>query len=189
MAVISSIFPSSGPQSGMNLVTLLGTGMGTNGDVVSVTLASVVATIIQQTPRQIIVKAQASGQAVSGPAVIISPTTGTATSATNYAYNPTPIIQQVSPNSIPLAGQVQVTIVGSNQLGNGSDITSVTLSGVPVNSIEWQNATMVIVMAASTSTETSGAVIVNSTSFGGSVFGPHGFTYNAGMQLYKWTMW
>lgn len=69
---------------------------------------------------------------------------------------------------IPMAGSVsggtEVTISGSN-LGNGGDITNVTLCGV-VASIISQSATQVVVMSGASDSVCTGAVVVSSVSRG-----------------------
>ena len=72
-------------------------------------------------------------------------------------------------------GGYAVTISGSN-LGNGSDITNVTLCGVSASSIQSQSATQVVVIAGSSGSSLTGNVVICSTSFGVSVL-TNGFTY------------
>ncbi|NCC51110.1 MAG: hypothetical protein EOM20_07835 [Spartobacteria bacterium] len=73
----------------------------------------------------------------------------------------------VSPVNGSVNGGVQVTINGVN-LGDGSDITNVTLCGVEVTSIDSQSATQVVVTAAA-GTPGDGDVCVYSTSYGKTV--------------------
>jgi len=89
----------------------------------------------------------------------------------------------VSPSSGPWAGGYTVTIRGEN-LGNGSDITNVTLAGVQVSSIVSQSSTKVAVVAgASYSGFAIGDVVVASTSSGETV-ATNAFTYDApGLQV------
>jgi len=70
----------------------------------------------------------------------------------------------VTPSSGSNTGGYQVIITGEN-LGNGSDITNVTLCGVNVASIDSQSATQVVVTVASAEVETCW-VVVYSTSYG-----------------------
>ena len=70
----------------------------------------------------------------------------------------------VSPSSGSWAGGYQVTITGTN-LCNGSDVTSVTLNGIEVTSIDSQSTTQIVVTAAAGVAGT-GDVVVQSTSYG-----------------------
>lgn len=80
----------------------------------------------------------------------------------------------VEPSSGSVIGGVEVVITGSN-LGNGSDITNVTICGVSVASIVSQSDTQVVVIAGS-GNPGQGDVRVFSTSYGESVAGD-AFTY------------
>jgi hypothetical protein len=87
----------------------------------------------------------------------------------------------VEPSSGPWTGGFTVVISGSN-LGNGSDITNVTLCGVSVASITSQTSSEVVVVAAA-GTPGLGDVRVFSTSFGETVKSA-AFTYTApGLQV------
>ncbi len=74
----------------------------------------------------------------------------------------------VSPSCGGLAGGYPVTIRGSN-LGNGSDVTNVTLCGISATNIVSQSATQIVVLAGASSVMTNGDVRVYSTSFGETV--------------------
>jgi hypothetical protein len=80
----------------------------------------------------------------------------------------------VAPSSGSWTGGYTVVISGSN-LGNGSDITQVTLCGVSVDSITSQSATQIVVVARA-STAGLGDVRVFSTSYGETVKA-NAFTY------------
>ncbi len=71
----------------------------------------------------------------------------------------------VEPSSGAVNGGFRVTIAGAN-LGNGADITNVTLCDVSVTNIASQSATQVVVWAGSSGGTATGAVRVFSTSFG-----------------------
>ncbi len=92
-----------------------------------------------------------------------------------YAYQPGAEHSGVSPSNGVLAGGWMVTIRGEN-LGNGSDITNVTLCGVAVTNIESQSATQVVVWAGSRGSSATGDVVVFSTSYGATTKS-HAFTY------------
>ncbi len=86
--------------------------------------------------------------------------------AANVAQWKTTVVTNdgVNPASGSWTGGYEVVIGGSN-LGNGGDITNVTLCGVAA-SIQSQNATQVVVVAGATLTPGAGDVRVFSTSFG-----------------------
>lgn len=74
-----------------------------------------------------------------------------------------PQIATVTPLTGPLPGNNQVTIEG--ELGDGTDITSVTLAGVPAL-IRSQTAAQVVVTAQPSPVPAAGPVVVTSTSRG-----------------------
>ncbi len=83
----------------------------------------------------------------------------------------------VEPSSGSLTGGYQVVISGSN-LGNGSDITNVTLCGVAATNIASQSATQVVIVAGAAGSGALGAVRVFSVSFGETV-ASDAFTYES----------
>ena len=89
------------------------------------------------------------------------------------------IVTAVSPPSASVTGGTTVTISGTN-LGNGSDITSVTMIGVAVTSIVSQTSASVTVIVGSRSMGAIGNIVVSSVSRGQAV-GVNKFIYAAGM--------
>ncbi len=81
----------------------------------------------------------------------------------------------VEPSMGTWAGEYEVAIRGVD-LGNGMDVTNVTLCGVPVASIVSQSATQIVVVAGAAAGPVVGDVRVFSTSFGETV-GSDAFTY------------
>ena len=81
----------------------------------------------------------------------------------------------VAPGSGSCAGGYPVVITGTN-LGNGSDVTNVTLCGVPVTAILGQSATQITVTAGAATPGRLGDVAVYSTSYGVATKG-NAFTY------------
>ena len=81
----------------------------------------------------------------------------------------------VAPAFGALAGGFPVTIRGEN-LGNGSDVTNVTICGVGVSSIVSQSATQIVVLAGASAAMTNGDVVVYSESIGEAVRS-NAFTY------------
>ncbi len=105
-------------------------------------------------------KSEAPGVVVNGKIYVIAGATAPLT------YTPTvyegSFSSGVSPSSVTKAGGTTVTIRGSD-LGNGSNITSVTLCGVPASIIS-QSATQLVVISGVSAIATTGAVVVSSAS-------------------------
>jgi N-acetylneuraminic acid mutarotase len=100
-----------------------------------------------------------------------------ATPSTNtFVYPGTAMVQGVAPSNGSCSGNYPVTIAGTN-LGNGADITNVTLCGVPAT-ISSQTAERVWIRAGSTAAAASGDVRVYSVSYGETVKS-NAFTYAA----------
>ncbi len=78
-------------------------------------------------------------------------------------------------SSGPASGGNTLTITGTS-LGNGSDITNVTLCGVPAT-IQSQTTNSVTVMAGAAGDGSTGDIVVYSTSVGMTTFA-NGYTYN-----------
>jgi hypothetical protein len=89
---------------------------------------------------------------------------GVSVSRIAMGWQTTVYVGGVTPNAVTTAGGLQVRISGAF-LGNGSDITSVSLAGVPVTSIDEQGTNYVVVTAAA-GTPRRGDVIVQSTNCG-----------------------
>ena len=96
--------------------------------------------------------------------------------ATNvYAYRPDSDLVGVSPMSGSCTGGYSVVICGAN-LGDGSDITNVTLCGVSMSNIVSQSGTQVVIIAGQAAESESGDVRVYSASYGETVKS-NAFTY------------
>lgn len=91
-----------------------------------------------------------------------------------YRYPFRTVYAEITPSSCSCTGGYQVVISGPN-LGNGSDITNVTLCGVAAN-ITGQSTTQVVVTAGESGIDGAGDVRVFSTSFGETVKS-NAFTY------------
>ncbi|MFH0879558.1 MAG: IPT/TIG domain-containing protein, partial [Lentisphaerota bacterium] len=74
----------------------------------------------------------------------------------------------VSPSNGPATGGSEVTITGCN-LGNGSDITNVTICGVSVTSLVSQSSTRIVVLTDASGVSVTGDVCVYSVSYGETV--------------------
>ena len=107
---------------------------------------------------------------VEAPAVVVNGKIYNISGA-NGSLSYTPAVYEgsfavgVSPATGSVRGGTTVTINGSN-LGNGSDITTVTLCGVPVSAILSQSATQVVVTAGAAPLAINGPVSIYSTSYG-----------------------
>ena len=165
--------------------------MGSGNDVRTVLFGTVNATILSQSTTQLVVVAPAA--AAAGPVAITieTQTMGRGVSTITYLYNPgticlmsclqneslTPqltagVITSFDPAGAPITGARNITILGTN-LGNGSDITAVTVANVPVLRILSQNTTFVVVevapidlVALNVTGPVNGSIVVRSTSFG-----------------------
>jgi len=83
-------------------------------------------------------------------------------------------ISSVSPSMGLLLGGTTVTILGTN-LGNGTDVTNVTLCGVPAMVVT-QNISAVVVQSGPAMVPTNGDVVVRSAGYG-NIIRTNGFTY------------
>ena len=84
----------------------------------------------------------------------------------------------VEPSTGSTNGGFQVVITGTN-LGDGSDVTGVTLCGIEVQSIVSQSSTQIVVVAAASASVVTGDVRVVSTGFGETVKS-NAFAYGTG---------
>ena len=104
-----------------------------------------------------------------------------------YVFQPGAEYSGVSPSHGVRTGGFAVTIRGAN-LGNGADITNVTLCGVAVTNIESQSATQVVVWAESSGSSATGDVVVFSTGFGATVKS-NAFTYEESTRVVLCDFW
>ena len=177
-AAITNISPANGPLAGGNTIVITGSNLCENaGDLTSVTLAGVAANEVSATPERIEVTAGVAGSSVTGNVVITSTQHGTLTEVGAYIYNPAGVVTSVSTNNGPLAGGTEVTVYGSN-LGNGVDITNVTVKGVAAV-LKNQLSTMVQFTTADGTTAGAGlgAIVIQSISRGETTEN-NAFTYN-----------
>ena len=183
--------PPTGPLVGGNIVTLYGENLGAN-DLVNVTLCDLevsAVTWISNTRVEVVAKPATANS--TGNATLLSVSYGLTTLQSAYTYNPSTFVvlrtgfsrkhvgmmlYSVIPNNGSLAGGDSVTIVGSDLGVN--DTLAVTLNGIAVSRWWWLTNTMIIVQSAPGGVSGTGAVVVNSTSYG-SVAGLR-YTYNQG---------
>ena len=164
---ITNVTPASGPYYGGNTITIQGASLGSGADITNVTIGtvSVDAPFTSQSATEVQLVAPAgAGQSGTLDVTVYSETFGATVASNAYTYNATPVITEFYPTNAPISGGSTITIRGTN-LGNGSDVTGVTLAGVAAASVDSQNATQVVVTVAAHSAVT-GEVVVTSTSFG-----------------------
>eukprot|EP00698_Gefionella_okellyi_P007192 TRINITY_DN1746_c0_g3_i1.p1 TRINITY_DN1746_c0_g3~~TRINITY_DN1746_c0_g3_i1.p1 ORF type:complete len:3456 (-),score=1009.01 TRINITY_DN1746_c0_g3_i1:120-9059(-) len=161
---IASTVPVTGPLAGGNAVTITGSNLGNGTDISQVRLAGVLATIVAQTASTVTVTAVVTGSSTSAAVTVISRGYGT-TIGSSYTYNPAGALSTATPPTGARVGGTTVTFTGTD-LGSGTDITAVTVKGVPVNSIVSQSSTQVVVVTALSASSGTANVVVSSTSFG-----------------------
>eukprot|EP00698_Gefionella_okellyi_P024708 TRINITY_DN8795_c0_g1_i2.p1 TRINITY_DN8795_c0_g1~~TRINITY_DN8795_c0_g1_i2.p1 ORF type:complete len:2079 (-),score=494.13 TRINITY_DN8795_c0_g1_i2:11-6247(-) len=177
--LIANAYPATGQYDGTTVVTITGLApIGNGSDITAVTLNTVPAFITQQDATTITVIANSGIVNIGlGNIVLHSIAFGDSQLVNGYRYNIQPVISVVYDNNGPYSGLNSITIVGSTNLGNGSDITGVSLRSLNVLSIVAQTTTTVTVLAANGSANIgTGPIVVNSTSFGTSLF--NSYTYN-----------
>eukprot|EP00049_Salpingoeca_infusionum_P016687 m.343502 g.343502 ORF g.343502 m.343502 type:complete len:2822 (-) comp16130_c0_seq1:301-8766(-) len=170
---ITSVFPGSG-QAG-TVVVLTGTDLLCHApNLTSVTLNGVEATILSAADNEIVVRA-INHTASTGDVVVTALTGATATAPNSFTYIQAGEITQVNPTS----GQYRthITITGTNLLGGGNNVSSVSLNGRTVFSILEQNNTQIVVSAAAgPSLQEVGDVIVVADT-GATIYSNNSFTY------------
>eukprot|EP00698_Gefionella_okellyi_P016627 TRINITY_DN4765_c0_g1_i8.p1 TRINITY_DN4765_c0_g1~~TRINITY_DN4765_c0_g1_i8.p1 ORF type:complete len:2726 (-),score=573.81 TRINITY_DN4765_c0_g1_i8:194-8371(-) len=146
--VLQAPLPPNGPAVGGNRVKIRATAgsvIGINGDVTSVLLDGVQATIITQTSTSVTVIAPArTPSTFAGTLTVVSSSLGTSLRAGAYTFNYTPNVTACIPNSLPTGYTATVTMLGTS-LGSGSDITTVSIGGFSAT-IMAQTATTVTVL-------------------------------------------
>lgn len=150
-----------GPFGGGNAVTFTNGNFGT---ITNVLVGGVAATIVDAGASWFTVVMPAVGAAGSVDVLVQTSDNGEITLPEAYTYNAAGEITSVLPATGSWTGGVEVVIGGTN-LGNGSDITNVTICGVAVDAITGQSATQVVVTAG-TAPAGLGDVVVVSTSHG-----------------------
>jgi hypothetical protein len=172
--VVTSISPTSGPNTGGNTVTINGTNLQ---DADAVAFADTQATILTDTSTDMTVTAPAG---TSGTTVDVTVTTPSGTSAISpsdkYTYNGTavsgPTINSngISPLYGPTSGGTLVTILGTNF----TPAAGVTFGGTAATSINYVNSGE---LQAVTPAHAAGAVSVVVTTTSGSATAAQAFTY------------
>lgn len=162
----------TGPSSGGNTITITN---GRMGAVTNVWVDGIAAEIVDSGDTWVTIVVPANG-APGIKDIVIQTDTGAILLPSAYTYNPAGAIVSVSPSVGRFSGGYDVIIAGEN-LGDGGDVTNVTLCGVSAASVVSQSATQVVVVAG-VSDPGHGDVRVFSASYGETVK-TNGFTYGA----------
>lgn len=139
--VITQIVPPSLPYAGAR-VTVKGANLGTGTDLTSVLLCGAGVSVVSQAIDEFVFDAPAAGSLTACQLQPFSTTFGTTSVPLNY--NPSPQLLSTTPPGGPVSGGTQITIQGTN-LGDGTDITAVTICGSGVTIVPPQTATSVVV--------------------------------------------
>eukprot|EP00698_Gefionella_okellyi_P018872 TRINITY_DN5710_c0_g1_i4.p1 TRINITY_DN5710_c0_g1~~TRINITY_DN5710_c0_g1_i4.p1 ORF type:complete len:2265 (+),score=623.94 TRINITY_DN5710_c0_g1_i4:331-6795(+) len=175
LPVLTTVVPSAGPITGGTTVTISASNTLGSGDIVSVTLNGVTATITNQAAQSVTVTAgNPSGVSGTGTVQVTSTSYGVASLPNAFTYNAQPVISGVVPAGGTVNGGTRVTISASSALGTGADITRVSIGGFDATLVS-QQANQVIVTTA-VGTAGVGSATVYSTSFG-SATSSNSFTY------------
>lgn len=83
---IASVSPTSGLMDGGYNVEIVGTSLGTSGDITSVTIAGVGTNIISQSSLKVVVRVGTASRIGSGDVVIRSTSKGTITKAGAFTF-------------------------------------------------------------------------------------------------------
>eukprot|EP00698_Gefionella_okellyi_P010896 TRINITY_DN2859_c0_g1_i1.p1 TRINITY_DN2859_c0_g1~~TRINITY_DN2859_c0_g1_i1.p1 ORF type:complete len:2291 (+),score=488.31 TRINITY_DN2859_c0_g1_i1:743-6874(+) len=159
--VLSSVDAAVGPVTGGRTITAIGTNLGSGSDIVSVTICGAAMTLGVQSATHIVLQTPACA-AGSYTITITSTSFGTATLVNGFQYLNPGTISAATPSSARQSGGVTVTITGT-LLGDGSDITAVSLGGVSVSSISAQTTSSVTVVCGVGSSASSGVLVVSSS--------------------------
>lgn len=176
-----AIHPASGPFTGGNsvLVTNCIPNIGGGSDITTLFIGGLEATITGQGVNWVRFITPPADTAGLKDVVIHSTSAGGPILEGAYTYTLPGEVTRIEPASGSIVGGYLITLSGSN-LGNGSDITNVTLAGVLAMPVS-QSSTHVVVIAGTAATVLLGDVVVQSTSHGQSV-APSAFAYTKGDQ-------
>lgn len=164
----AEIAPPNGPCSGGTVLTITNApiAIGDGSDITNVLIgASPVLGIMGQGTNWAVVIAPSN--TIGLKSVFVQSESVGQTEVGGFTYNPAGTIFEVSPASGSCTGGYPVVITGTN-LGNGADITNVTVCGVSAF-IQNQQGTQVMVTVGSLPFGLSGDVQVCSVSFGETV--------------------
>jgi hypothetical protein len=155
---VIQIFPQSGPVSGGNVVTIVGTALSTASAVTFGSVPATSVTVVSDT--EIIATSPAEGAGAVDVTVTTPEGTSPASGGAEFTYLAAPVVSGVNPGSGPASGGTSVTIVGSGFTG----ATAVSFGSVPASSVVVVSGTQII---ATSPAEGAGAVDVTVTTPGG----------------------
>jgi uncharacterized protein (TIGR03437 family) len=165
---VTSVTPATGPLSGGNTVTIIGTNLLSAQ---TVTFGGVAASSFIVNSSTDITATVPVSTGVGPVSVIITTLVGSNTANTLYTYVSVPTFTSISPTSGPIAGGTKATITGSGFTG----ATSVTFAGTNATSFTVVNDTTIT--AVTPVAFESGLAQVDVTTPGGVVYGY--YTYSA----------
>ena len=109
--IVAALNPSAGPVAGGTTVTITGTGLA---NATAVKFGTALATIITDTPTQLVVLSPASVAGAVDVTVVTPGGTSATSAADRFTYQATPTVTSVSPAAGPAIGNTTVTITGTN---------------------------------------------------------------------------
>lgn len=154
---ITQVQPAQGPETGTNVVTIIGKNFSSVSDV---KFGATSATAFVETSSTTISAQVPAGTGVV--AVSVTSAAGTGNKASAYTYLAAPTVTSVSPAKGPTAGGKTVTITGTNF----SNVLVVKIDGVPVSSYTVTNATTISAVTPAHAATTSPVAISVTTSGG-----------------------
>ena len=166
---ITTISPNSGTIAGGTLVVIRGTNFISGDTIVSFGGAAATSITVTSLTR---LTCNTPSNSVGATNVVVSTSTGTATSTNGFTYNLIPTITTISPNFGTIDGGTTVTITGTNFVSGGD--TSVTFGGIDATDVVVTDSTQ---LTCSTPINSSGATDVAVTTSNGTGTSTNGFTY------------
>eukprot|EP00698_Gefionella_okellyi_P015981 TRINITY_DN4545_c0_g1_i1.p1 TRINITY_DN4545_c0_g1~~TRINITY_DN4545_c0_g1_i1.p1 ORF type:complete len:2281 (-),score=531.88 TRINITY_DN4545_c0_g1_i1:432-6551(-) len=173
--VITGVVPNRGPISGDNLVTVTGTDLCNGTDVLYAVFGSAVASVVSQSSSVVVVQMGAANAPGAVTFSLVSVTFGTTFSSLTYQFNLPPAVFWFSPVLSTMNAVERTLVVVGQNLGSGTDITSVIVADVEATIVS-QNQSAVVVQIGTPFRPVTGPVVVISTSFGISTSSAN-FTY------------
>ncbi len=151
---LSTVVPSSGPETGGNTVVLTGTNLSGATAVHFGANTAIAFTVVSDT------QISASAPAGTGIVDVTVTTAGGTSRPVTYTYVPAPALASIAPGSGPETGGNTVTLTGTNLTG----ATAVRFNGTPAISFTVVSGTTITAVAPA---GTAGPVVVTVTTVGG----------------------
>lgn len=171
--VISEFAPNQGPIAGGQTVTITGIDMcdGTSRDIISITIAGVSVSNINNVSRNVItITTGAAVSDINGTVAVTSFSRGRVSSEILYYYHAPGVISIIKPNVVPYDVHTQVTIYFTKPFYSGemTDLIRVTLAGADAKPL-YVGRESIIVEAQPVHTPCSGAIEIISNLYGTTV--------------------